>query len=84
MVESEGRDGDGSERVCDNGDHRPAVEVHGEGFPCCLRVARDVDDSTRGGGLLGKGAYWMLIHIFGREDDAGIGPAKATGMTKIV
>ena len=31
-IGSEGRDGDGSERVCDNRDHRPAVEVHEEGI----------------------------------------------------
>ena len=31
-IGSEGRDGDGSERVCNNRDHRPAVEVHEEGI----------------------------------------------------
>ena len=74
-IGSEGRDGDGGERVCNNRDHRPAVEVHEEGWPCRIRVAGDVDDSAEWGKLLGKGAYWMLVHIFGREDEAGIGPA---------
>ena len=67
--------GDGGEKVRDNRDHRPAVEVHEEGWPCRIRVAGDVDDSAEWGKLLGKGAYWMLVHIFGREDEAGIGPA---------
>ena len=74
-IGSERRDGDGSERVCDNRDHRPAVAVHEEGWAGCIRATGDVDDGTRRERLLGEGAYWMLIHIFGREDSAGIGPA---------
>ena len=74
-IGSERRDGDGSERVCDNRDHRPAVAVHEEGWAGCIRATGDVDDGNRRERLLGEGAYWMLIHIFGREDSAGIGPA---------
>ena len=78
-IGSERRDGDGSERVCDNRDHRPAVAVHEEGWAGCIRATGDVDDGTRRERLLGEGAYWMLIHIFGREDSAGIGPAGPRG-----
>jgi len=74
-IGSERRDGDGSERVFDNRDHRPAVAVHEEGWAGCIRATGDVDDGARRERLLGEGAYWMLIHIFGREDSAGIGPA---------
>ena len=61
---SEGRDGDGSERLCNSRVHRPAVAVQEEGSPCGIRVAGDVNDRTEWGNLLGKRAYWMLIHIF--------------------
>ena len=43
-IGSERRDGDGSERVCDNRDHRPAVAVHEEGWAGCIRATGDVDD----------------------------------------
>ena len=56
-IGSEGRDGDGSDRFCDNRDHRPAVEIHEEGWPCCLRATRDVDDGARWERLPGKGTY---------------------------
>ena len=72
---SEGRDGDGSERLCNSRVHRPAVAVQEEGSPCGIRVAGDVNDRTEWGNLLGKRAYWMLIHIFWGIDEAGIGPA---------
>ena len=72
---SEGRDGDGSERLCNNRVHRPAVAGQEEGRPCGICATRDVDDLTDGATLLGKGAYRMLIHIFWGIDKAGIGPA---------
>ena len=71
----EGRDDDGSERLCNNRVHRPAVAGQEEGRPCGICATRDVDDLTDGATLLGKGAYRMLIHIFWGIDEAGIGPA---------